>query len=77
MKPLFKTTIVIWSEYDGTSVEMSSLTREAEVGDAYCSQYRSELVQEPDKDPAWDQTEFFDVMDEGEDALPRGPLERQ
>jgi hypothetical protein len=57
---LYKSTIVIWSEYDGTSVELSTLAREAETGDAYCSASRSELVQEPSADADWDGTEFFD-----------------
>ena len=59
MKPLFKTTIVIWSEFDGASVELNALAREAETGMAYCSRYRSTLVQDPPADEAWDGTEFF------------------
>jgi len=63
---LFKTEIVIWSEYPGTAVELSRLAREAESGDAHCSVYRSARVAVPELDPAWDGTEFFspaaDVM---------------
>ncbi|MBS1895450.1 MAG: hypothetical protein JST59_29475 [Actinobacteria bacterium] len=58
-RPLFKTTIVIWSEYPGEEVELEYLAREASVGDAYCSRYRSEWVREPRGDPAWDGTDFF------------------
>lgn len=47
---LFKTTIVIWSTYDGASVELEDLAREATVGDAYCSLQRSELVADPGAD---------------------------
>ena len=66
MKPLYKTTVVIWSEYDGEKVELSSLAHEAESGDAYCSRYGSELISDPATDEAWDGTEFFGV-DYGED----------
>jgi hypothetical protein len=57
--PLFKTTIVIWSKYDGTKTELDSLAREATSGDAYCSRFQSVLVQNPPVDPDWDDTEFF------------------
>jgi len=57
--PLFKTTVVIWSEYPGEDVELEHLARDAISGDAYCSRYRSERVLEPAGDPAWDGTDFF------------------
>jgi hypothetical protein len=57
--PLYKTTIVIWSEFPGEDVELERLAREATSGDAYCSRYRSERVSEPSGDPAWDGTDFF------------------
>ena len=62
MRPLIKTTIVIWSEPDyGTdNLEIDELAREAMVGDAYCSSQVSQLVEDPDQDPMWDGTEFFD-----------------
>lgn len=59
MRALYKTTIVIWSEYDGTTVELSDLARDAEVGESYCSRYRSEQCANPEADPDWDGTEFF------------------
>lgn len=59
---LFKTEIVIWSEYPGTNVELSHLAREAESGDAYCSVFRSVLVPVPGADPDWDGTEFFGLV---------------
>ena len=64
MRPLHKTTIVIWSEYDGTTVELSRLAREAEEGDAYCSRSSSQLVESPDWDADWDGTDFFNDEDE-------------
>ena len=66
---LFKTTIVIWSEYDPTgAVELEDLAREAQRGDAYCSKQESVFVEEAESDPDWDGTEFFftvpDELDE-------------
>ena len=61
MRPLFKTTITIWSEYPGDQVELTALFREAEEGDAYCSQQESIRVSDPALDPAWDGTEFFEL----------------
>ena len=56
---LYKTTIVVWSEYDGTAVELEDLAREATSGDAYCARFRSEPIVDPASDPDWDGTEFF------------------
>lgn len=55
---LFKTTIIVWSEYSGTSVELEDLARDATNGDAYCSKQTSEEVN-PLLDEDWDGTEFF------------------
>ena len=55
MKPLYKTTIVIWSEYDGSEVELEDLARAATEGDAYCSDYYTEYVKDPTKDKNWDE----------------------
>ena len=60
MKPLHKTTVVIWSDYDPThTMELSELAREAESGNAYCSRFRAVLVKDPTHDSDWDDTEFF------------------
>ena len=59
MAGLYKTTIVIWSEYDGEASTLPYLAQEAETGDAYCSRYRSEYIADPEADEAWDGTEFF------------------
>lgn len=70
MKPnkLYKTTIVIWTEYDPGSVELVDLAREAHVGDAYCSKQISEEISQYENDPDWDGTEFFgDRPDEEEE----------
>lgn len=59
-KKLFKTTIVIWSDYDPSGIGLDDLAREAISGDAYCSKQAKELIRDPQKDPDWDGTEFFD-----------------
>jgi hypothetical protein len=58
-RPLDKSTVVIWSEFDPSEVEISFLVREAEHGDAYCTRNRSHLVDRPENDPDWDGTDFF------------------
>jgi hypothetical protein len=63
VKALFKSTIVIWTEYDPTELELADLAHQAESGDAYCSSMTSAPVAEPEKDPDWDGTEFFDAED--------------
>lgn len=69
VRPLKKTTIVIWSEVDDPDRELSDLAREAEVGDAYCARLASMVVNDPQADPDWDGTEFFGE-DEAADVLP-------
>jgi hypothetical protein len=64
-RPLFKSTIVIWSDTDPYGSEISALARDAENGDSYCSRNHSELVRDPTSDPDWDGTDFFN----GEDLL--------
>jgi hypothetical protein len=67
MRRLFKTTIVIWTEYDPTLlVEIDELARDAMEGESYCSSSESVLVEDPEKDTDWDGTEFFGVADEQE-----------
>lgn len=66
-KPLYKTTIVIWSEEDPSDVELEELAREATEGNSYCSKMRSEPIEDPKSDPAWDGTEFFGCDDEDDD----------
>lgn len=63
MKTLYKTTIVIWSEYNPVTSELSDLARDAEVGDSYCSKMDWERIEDPEQDPDWDGTEFFNPLD--------------
>jgi hypothetical protein len=67
-KPLYRTTIVIWSEFDPTQVELEDLAREATSAKAHCSAQESVLVPEPDREPAFACGDFFDPScDEEED----------
>jgi hypothetical protein len=40
----YKSTIVIYSEFDPAEVELSALAREAETGDAICTDYGVEPI---------------------------------
>lgn len=59
-KPLYKTTIVIWSDEDPTDMEIDMLARDAISGGSYCSKQQTEIIPDPKKDKDWDGTEFFD-----------------
>lgn len=59
MKPLYKTTAVIWSEFDPQSLELYELGREATDGEAYCSRMVAVLVNDPSTDPDWDGNNSF------------------
>ena len=65
MKPLYKTTIVIWTEYDpdANKVDLIDLARAATGGDAYCSVHEVLKVEHPERDRDWDETEFFTIDD--------------
>lgn len=60
---LYKTTVVIWSEYPTATIELSKLARETEEGDAYCSNEVCTRVEDVYTDPDWDGTEFFGIED--------------
>lgn len=64
MRKLWKTTIVIWTyeDDDPKEYELSNLAWEAENGNAYCSKQTAELIDNPEQDPDWDGTEFFDEV---------------
>lgn len=70
MKPLYRTIIVIWSEYDPTNeLELEELARAATNGDAYCSVQESVKVDNPEDDPHWDNNTFFDDPTEDEEEV--------
>lgn len=60
---MYKTTIVIWSEYnpEESELELVDLAAEATNGDMYCSVMETEYIPNRDleEDPDWDGTEFF------------------
>lgn len=60
-KGLFKTRIIIWSEWNPQDfLELEELAREATEGDAYCSVQESKYIENFKEDPDWDGTEFFE-----------------
>ena len=60
MTSLYKTTIIIWSEYNPSgAVELEDLARDATSGEAYCSKQDTVIVKNPFGDADWDDTEFF------------------
>lgn len=67
-RPLYKTTIVIWSDFDPDSVDIADLSRDATSGESYCSKKSSELIADPKSDADWDGTEFFDTPFDDEDV---------
>jgi hypothetical protein len=54
---LFKTTIVIWSDFDPESMELCDLARDAYNGGSFCSSQEAEEVTDSSLFP---ETEFFD-----------------
>ena len=59
-KTLYKTKIVIWSEFDPNgNMELDELARDAMVGESYCSEQSTTKVDDVDNDDDWDGTEFF------------------
>ncbi len=68
MHHLFKTSIVIWSEADPSDLELADLAIEATSGLSYCSRMVLQEVGDPESDPDWDGTEFFDIDLENTDA---------
>lgn len=55
---LFKTTIVIWTEYDTDTVDLYDLAAQAVDGNAYISKFICKKT-DTDNDKNWDGTEFF------------------
>jgi len=67
---LYKTTIVIWSEYDPgktPAVDLEYLARDACSGESYCSRIESEEIANPENDKDWDNTDFFGDFDDDAD----------
>lgn len=63
-KQLWKTEIVIWSDFDPQKVSVSRLAQEGEDGAAYIGKAHSELVAGWQHDPDAPSDDFF-VVDDG------------
>ena len=66
---LFKTEIVIWTEWNPVVHEEDTVIRLAEEsrdGNAYCSKVAIIFV-DPEEDPDWDGSAFFEKPNEEED----------
>lgn len=53
---LYRTTLVIWSEFDPQHVDNADLGRESDEGAAWCEQRTTIAVLDPEEFPA---TDFF------------------
>lgn len=60
---MYKTTIEIWTEYDGAAVTLDYLAFEAIEGSAICTRQTSEQI--PAVDAPADVQSFFDLGDKG------------
>ena len=64
---LYKTILVIWTEYPTDEVELADLGHAATSGDAYCVSQDCTLTPDVANDPHWDGTEFFGEDDDEDD----------
>lgn len=72
MKPLHKTTIVIWSDPESISahaMEVDDLAREAMEGLAYCTRQDTDLIDDPLSDPEFAGGDSFFGDDDEDDYL--------
>jgi hypothetical protein len=70
MSPKYKTTIVIWTDYDPSEVELEDLARDATSGEAICSNQHVEKIDDPDSDPDYEVGEFVDPVPGEDDDCP-------
>ena len=68
--PLYKSTIIIWSrEHPTMHCDLEDLAHKALYGsDTYVSSHRVKSVDDPEADPDWDGTDFFDIPDTGDEG---------
>jgi hypothetical protein len=61
VKPLYKTTAVIWTESDPSKGEISLMDLPILAVHEYvwCSSTKSVRVADPEKDPEWNDTDFW------------------
>jgi hypothetical protein len=63
VRPLYRTTAVIWTESDPSQrgeVSLMDLPILAEHEYVWCSSMKSVRVADPEKDPEWNDTDFWD-----------------
>lgn len=60
---LYKTTLVIWSDYDPHHLEIDQIASHAIDGDFYYSKRATVIVNDPRQDKDWDQNDFFYVQE--------------
>ena len=72
-RAMWRTTVVVWSDFDPRHLEVSELVRVGESGESFISDSHSELVRDRTQ---WPETDFFgeDYMDER--AAPLSGVER-
>jgi hypothetical protein len=58
--PLYKTIVVIWTEYNPVHYKLDELGYDATDGEAYCSKRMAFKIEDPALDPDWDDTKFFE-----------------
>jgi len=63
-RKLWKTTVVIWSEFDPQTVEIDRLISEGIGGEAYISKQHAELVSDPYSQEDGPPEDFFDSGDD-------------
>lgn len=64
---LYKSTIVIWSDFDPAEVELSALAWEAEQGSAICTRFDPVEVTDPDADTDYPVEFFSSFLDDDDD----------
>lgn len=56
---LYKTTIVLWTDFHTVGSSVLSLGDCVDSGDASCSKFLCEPVERPEEDPDWDNSDFL------------------
>lgn len=69
-EPLYKSTIIIWSrEHPKLHCDLEDLAEKALYSsDTYLARHDVKMIEDPESDPDWDGTEFFDVPDTGNEG---------
>jgi len=62
VKPLYKTVAILWTESDLSEIDfpLTDLAVLSECEYVHCSSMTSVLIAKPEKDPAWNERDFWD-----------------